>query len=131
MTFGGTDHSPAANGRRLFEIHCAGCHGPSGEGGYFGRSLRPQANAGKSVTEVIDHVRHGEEAMPVFSPAVLSDQALGDLAGYVHETLGRPPAAPAALGPVALDPILVGAIAWFVLAALVAAISALFAENSH
>src|SRR5690606_32436033 len=72
-----------------------------------------------------------EEAMPVFSAAVISDEALGDLATYVHESLGQPPPGPAAIGPRALDPFLVGVVGWFALAALVAGLSVLFSERAH
>lgn len=123
-----TDVSPAVRGREVFEVHCAPCHGPSGEGGYFGRSLRMPPIAGAQVADVVQQVRQAPGGAPVFSAAVISDAALPDLALYVHETLSRPPDTPSTIGPRALDPFLVGIIAWFVLAVLVAGLAALFAE---
>jgi mono/diheme cytochrome c family protein len=123
-----TDVSPAVRGREIFEVHCAPCHGPSGDGGYLGRSLRAPPIAGAKLADVVQQVRQGPGGTPVFSAAVISDAALPDLALHVHETLSRPPDTPATLGPRALDPFLVGIIAWFALAVLVAGLAALFAE---
>jgi hypothetical protein len=120
--------SPAVRGRAIFEVHCASCHGPSGEGIHFGRALGSPPVAGAAIADVVQQVRQGT---PPFSAAVISDEGVQDLAIYVHETLGRPEGVPSLFGPRALDPFLVGVIAWFALAVLVAGLAALTSEGAH
>lgn len=120
--------SGTSRGRVDFEIHCAPCHHPSGEGGYLSPSARPPRIAGADVTQIVQHVREGGKEMPAFSAAVLSDDSLQDVASYVHGTLGRP-AEPACFGPRELDPFIVGLVVWVALALFTCGLAALFGEG--
>jgi ubiquinol-cytochrome c reductase cytochrome c subunit len=127
----GDGDSPNAQGRALFETSCAPCHGASGTGVYLGPSARSPSIAGADVARITQQVRQGGKEMPAFSSAVLADAPLGDLAGYVHETLAHPSDEHAHVGPRALDPVVVGLIAWCALAALACGLALLFAEGRN
>lgn len=123
--------APAALGRALFEVHCATCHGPGGGGGFIARDMRPPAIAGKEVHEIVRQIRHGGVEMPVFSPAVLSDEAVSAIATHVHATLAHPEDRPARIGPRDLDPFLVGLFTWGALVAFACVLAVLFAEGRN
>jgi ubiquinol-cytochrome c reductase cytochrome c subunit len=121
---GASGLAPSVAGRAAFELHCAPCHGPSGEGGYLGPKARPPRIAGADPGKLARQVRRGGDTMPAFSPAALSDATLGDLAAYVHASLPRP--AESEIGPRALDPLSVGVVVWIAAFALTLALRALF-----
>lgn len=75
----------AADGRALYdEFACAGCHGPSGEGG-AGPALNQTEWPTDEVTRVI---RDGEGAMMAYEPDTMSDAELEAIVEYV-QALGR------------------------------------------
>jgi mono/diheme cytochrome c family protein len=114
------------DGRAAFEIHCAPCHHPGGEGGYLGPATRPPRIAGEEPSEIVERVREGGKDMPGFSRAALSDAALQDLATYVSES-----AAPMRGGTYALDPFSVGVIVWVALAFFTLGLAALFTQGER
>lgn len=123
--------SPSVQGRAVFEIHCAPCHGPSGAGGYFGPHIRPPRISGVELAKIAQQVRQGGKEMPAFSAEVLPDASLHDLEVYIHETLARPSDDHGRLGPRDLDPFSVGLIAWVALVCLASVLAVLFAEGRH
>ncbi len=77
-----------AKGKRLFGGKCAACHGQDGSGGY-GPSL-----IGLGPEAIERAVRQGQGNMPSFGTESITDQALRDIASYLHSLAlsngGRP-----------------------------------------
>src|SRR4249920_3763232 len=71
--------------RSLYTAHCAGCHGPAGEGSR-GPALRvaalQRANDVESLVALLRGGIPGTE-MPATAPRVIADQPLRALAAYV------------------------------------------------
>jgi cytochrome c6 len=72
------------NGRALYDVHCAGCHG---EGG---RSIDPTVPSfadGEGLfmmdSELLDRIRRGSELEPAFR-GLLSDQEIRDVIAYLR-----------------------------------------------
>jgi len=65
---------------QLFEGACASCHGPTGEGGLSGVSLREATAAERQL--IFDAIRHGVGAMPASSDD-MSDEEIDALVEYV------------------------------------------------
>lgn len=72
------------NGRALYDVHCAGCHG---EGG---RSIDPTVPSfadGDGLfmmdSELLDRIRRGSELKPAFR-GLLSDQEIRDVIAYLR-----------------------------------------------
>lgn len=75
----------AAQPAELFKAHCAGCHGPAGEGSR-GPSLRvPAFGRAGDVDSLVSLLRRGVPGteMPAVSPRLVNDAQLRALAGYV------------------------------------------------
>jgi alcohol dehydrogenase (cytochrome c) len=83
-----TTRAQAGSGRRVFEEHCAVCHGDSGGGG-AGPALVPLKLETRDVLAI---VRQGGGQMPQFAPAAISDADVAALVGYLA-TLGSGPGA--------------------------------------
>jgi mono/diheme cytochrome c family protein len=75
----------ALDGATLYqEFTCAGCHGPSGEGG-----VGPALNQVELPTdEIVEVSRNGQGTMTGYRPDVLSDAQLDAVVEYVR-ALGR------------------------------------------
>jgi putative heme-binding domain-containing protein len=75
----------AQSPRDLYLAHCAGCHGPSGEGSR-GPALRTAApgrpNDAASMVALLRRGVPGTE-MPAFAPQTIADEPLRGLAAYV------------------------------------------------
>ena len=86
--------------RELFQTHCAGCHGPGGEGSR-GPALKvaalQRANDPDSLVALIRRGIPGTE-MPAVAPEVIADQPLRELAGYVLSLRSTKDAAAGRLG---------------------------------
>src|SRR5579862_6920489 len=77
-----------ARGKKLFEAHCALCHGETGLGGRgpnLARATLPRAHDDEQLASVISHGIPGTE-MPGFWQ--LTDREVSVVAGYVR-SLGR------------------------------------------
>jgi cytochrome c6 len=77
-----------ARGAQTYALHCATCHGPSGQGGIPGA---PKFNRGERLMQsdftLLATVRRGRNVMPAFG-GVLRDREILDVIAYVR-TLQR------------------------------------------
>ncbi len=82
-----------ARGKRLFEAHCARCHGMQGGGGTGANLRRPKLQRAANDESLFDLLRNGipESGMP--DAWAMSDNEVRDVASYVR-TLGRIPPEP-------------------------------------
>jgi alcohol dehydrogenase (cytochrome c) len=74
-----------AAGQATFTNVCAGCHGPTGEGGAGGG---PSLTAATSLASVAQTVREGGNQMPAFGD-LLSAIQIRDVAGFVTQQIAR------------------------------------------
>lgn len=75
------------DGRALFELRCAPCHGLNGEG-VIGPSFRDRPLL--TVPFVLDRVRSGPQIMSAFDAAVLPDEQVALIVEYLQaEIVGR------------------------------------------
>ncbi|MCM2326776.1 MAG: cytochrome c [Lysobacter sp.] len=77
-----------ARGGQVYALHCAVCHGPSGQGGVPGA---PKFNRGERLMQsdlaLAESVRRGRNIMPAFA-GVLRDREILDVIAYLR-TLQR------------------------------------------
>jgi cytochrome c6 len=77
-----------ARGSQIYALHCATCHGPSGQGGIPGT---PKFNRGERLLQsdlaLAETVRRGKNVMPSFA-GVLRDREILDVIAYLR-TLQR------------------------------------------
>jgi mono/diheme cytochrome c family protein len=73
----------AARGKQLFmSVGCYQCHGTQGAGGgIFGPRLAPDPLPSAAIIAL---VRHPRARMPAYTPAVLSDAQIADIAAYLR-----------------------------------------------
>ena len=81
--------SDPAAGRRLFQIHCAGCHGPRGEGGRGPTLAVPRLDRAPTRESLMDLIRDGipGSEMP---ESTLNRYQISNVAAWVVR-LGRRP----------------------------------------
>lgn len=72
----------ARSGRRWYDKVCAGCHGGVGEGA-VGPTLKG-LSAKMNSSQIAEWIKNPSEKMPTLYPAPLDDQAVSDVAAYVH-----------------------------------------------
>lgn len=120
-----------AQGRVYYDLLCADCHGNEGEGGWVATRTEAPRIAGADAQRMEATLRTTHP--PPFSVAALPDDALRDLAGYVHVELARPPQEPEQprMGPRALEPAAVGVIAAGAIVLLALLLKLLFAEGRN
>jgi len=77
-----------ARGSQIYALHCAVCHGPTGQGGVPGA---PRFNRGERLLQsdaaLLEAVRRGRNVMPAFA-GVLRDREILDVIAYLR-TLQR------------------------------------------
>lgn len=73
-----TAQPPTSGSGGAFGFFCASCHGADGRGTELGRDLRGRED------KVFDAVRFGEDEMPAFPAAAISDAQLGEIIAYVR-----------------------------------------------
>lgn len=77
-----------ARGSQIYALHCATCHGPSGQGGIPGA---PKFNRGERLMQsdltLLSTVRRGKNVMPAFG-GLLRDREILDVIAYLR-TLQR------------------------------------------
>jgi putative heme-binding domain-containing protein len=86
-------HADLARGEKLFQVHCARCHGARGEGSRgpsLARPKLPRAPDDAALLKVIDNGIRGTE-MP--GAHAMSDREMRQAAAYVR-SLGKVPAKP-------------------------------------
>ena len=71
-----------ANGRQLYEQHCANCHGADAQGG-MGPSLQNE-DARKNLAQTVSWIEHPALPMPNLYPGTLSKKDVLDIATYVQ-----------------------------------------------
>jgi ubiquinol-cytochrome c reductase cytochrome c subunit len=107
-----------AEGRDLYQEHCAACHATTGIGGAM---LAQRADgdmagivipdlAGAHPTEVGEAVRTGPDAMPVFGPGVVDGDQLDAIARYVEYLQHPDDRGGAPIGRI--GPVAEGAVGW-------------------
>src|SRR5882724_10549258 len=75
----------AQSPRDLYQAHCAGCHGPNGEGSR-GPALKANAlQRANDIDSLVALLRRGIPGteMPAIAPSVIADQPLRALGTYV------------------------------------------------
>ena len=78
-------------GQESYVMHCAQCHGASGEGGVAGQDATVPRTRGVEPLLIAQSVRVGQFQMPAFSKEQISDQELADLVAFLED---RPSASP-------------------------------------
>lgn len=93
------DPSAPAAGRKLYERHCADCHGAAGENGRKGPALRAPEVQHASDGALFSVITHGNvrSGMPVWSR--LPEPQRWQITAYL-KSLGESPSAPPAPDPV-------------------------------
>lgn len=72
------------NGRQLYNLHCAGCHGASGMSVMPGAPhIARGAGMMQADAAILASIRNGKNAMPAYV-GVLRDQAILDLIAYMR-----------------------------------------------
>jgi putative heme-binding domain-containing protein len=82
-----------ARGKRLFEGHCARCHGMQGGGGLGANLQRPKLRQAPDDESLANVIRNGIFGTGMPSAWQMSDNEVRDVAAYVR-SLGRVPAEP-------------------------------------
>jgi ubiquinol-cytochrome c reductase cytochrome c subunit len=80
----------AASGLELYQLNCAACHGATGAGGVAGGGAWTPRIHGYDAQVIADAIRVGPFEMPRFSPDVLNDEEVGDIAAFLHEVDEEP-----------------------------------------
>lgn len=87
-----TQKKQIKNGAKLFQQHCAMCHGKTGKGdGPVGKSLKPpprnfqkaQFKYSKNDKELLAFIQKGKGAMPAWEK-VLKPEQIQDIIAYIH-----------------------------------------------
>jgi ubiquinol-cytochrome c reductase cytochrome c subunit len=99
-------------GQQLFSENCAACHSSAGAGGAVGAGLEAPALADSTPVEVVEAMRIGPGAMPVFEERTLSEHEAGSIARYLAYLRQAPD--PGGLGMGRIGPIAEGFVAWVV-----------------
>ena len=82
-----------AEGREVYAINCAQCHGASGGGGVAGGGVEIPPVIGLDPVTIAAATREGPFQMPRFGPELISDAELGDIVAFLDED-AHPPATP-------------------------------------
>ncbi len=105
-----TSASALGAGGSAFRQNCATCHQTAGSGGALALGYNAPSLAQATPTQVVEAMRTGPGAMPVFGPQSLSPKQADAIATYV-QTL-RHPADPGGTDLGHLGPVPEGLIAW-------------------
>jgi ubiquinol-cytochrome c reductase cytochrome c subunit len=101
-----------AEGQELYSENCAACHSSAGAGGAVGAGLEAPTLSEATPTELVEAVRIGPGAMPVFDESTLSEEEANSIARYLVYL--RESADPGGLGLNRIGPIAEGFVAWMV-----------------
>lgn len=72
------------NGRQLYALHCASCHGPSGVSVMPGAPhVARGATLMRADVQLLDSIRRGKNAMPAYV-GMLKDQEILDVIAYMR-----------------------------------------------
>jgi len=106
------ERADLVDGHRLYAENCAACHSSGGAGGAVGAGLEAPSLARSNPVQVVQAMRIGPGAMPVFGEQTLSDEEADSIALYLMHL--RDSGDPGGLGMGRIGPIAEGAIAWIV-----------------
>jgi ubiquinol-cytochrome c reductase cytochrome c subunit len=79
-----------ANGRKVYTLHCAQCHGASGHGGIAGDGTYVPALTGLPPIEIAQGTRVGPFQMPAFDENLVTDEELADLSAFLDKDVHGP-----------------------------------------
>lgn len=99
-------------GQQLYAANCAACHSSAGAGGAVGAGLEAPPLHRATPVELVEAMRIGPGAMPVFQEQTLSDREADSIARYLVHL--RRSEDPGGLGMGRIGPIPEGAVAWLV-----------------
>lgn len=99
-------------GQQLYSQNCAACHSSAGAGGAVGAGLEAPSLTRSKPVEVVEAMRIGPGAMPVFQEQTLSEEDANSIARYLNYLRDVPD--PGGLGMRRIGPIAEGAVAWLV-----------------
>ena len=85
-----TSSGDPARGQSLYVRNCAACHGAAADGGISGASVRVPPLIGLDGVAIAAATRVGPFDMPAFDPAVLSDDDVDDIIGYLDVVADTP-----------------------------------------
>jgi putative heme-binding domain-containing protein len=85
-------------GRRLFDVHCARCHGIGGGGGEGPSLQRPELRRAPDDDALVELIQNGIPRTAMTGSFALSNAEAGDVASYVR-MLGRQESEPVAGDP--------------------------------
>jgi ubiquinol-cytochrome c reductase cytochrome c subunit len=106
------DDGDVVLGQQLYGENCAACHSSAGAGGAVGAGLEAPALGRATPVEVVEAMRIGPGAMPVFAEQTLSEEDANSIARYLVYLREVPD--PGGLGMRRIGPIAEGAVAWLV-----------------
>jgi len=106
------DRGNLVRGQQLYSENCAACHSSAGAGGAVGAGLEAPSLAASTPTQVVEAMRIGPGAMPVFEEQTLDEQEADSIARYLDHLRDAPDPGGLALGRI--GPIAEGFVAWLV-----------------
>lgn len=99
-------------GRELYSLNCAACHSAAGAGGAVGAGLEAPRLDSATPLQIVEAMRIGPGAMPVFGEQNLSEQDAGSIARYLVYLRAAPDPGGLAMGRI--GPIAEGFVAWMI-----------------
>lgn len=106
------DDADLVLGQQLYSENCGACHSSAGAGGAVGAGLEAPALTHSTPVQVVEAMRIGPGAMPVFQEETLSKEEADSIAKYLVYLREVPD--PGGLGMRRIGPIAEGAVAWLV-----------------
>jgi quinol---cytochrome-c reductase cytochrome c subunit len=101
-----------AEGQELYSENCAACHSSAGAGGAIGAGMEAPPLSEATPNEIVEAMRVGPGAMPVFDETTLSEEEANSIAKYLVYLREAPD--PGGLGLNRIGPIAEGFVAWMV-----------------
>jgi cytochrome c oxidase cbb3-type subunit 3 len=86
-------HADLARGEKLFQVHCARCHGAKGEGSRGPALARPKLPRAPDDTELLNVIQRGIRGTEMPGASAMSDREMRQTAAYVR-SLGKVPVQP-------------------------------------
>lgn len=81
----------AGRGQDVYTVHCAQCHGGTGEGGVAGAQATVPSARGREPILVAQAVRTGPFQMPPFDTDLIDDDELDDLVAFLEDRPSNSP----------------------------------------
>src|SRR5438445_8765872 len=84
------NHADLARGEKLFQVHCARCHGAKGEGSRGPALARPKLPRALDDSALLDVIENGIRGSEMPGAGAMSDREMRQAAAYVR-SLGKVP----------------------------------------